>query len=102
MSLTLCFRVFRAASSPHWPAFKYQTLATWLQQRKRRRRATTQRKTPAKVRWLEAVVGQTADSRAGSSLSVQLPGGERLEITCTRQIPLAAALLGALEKAGAC
>ena len=81
---------------------KYQTLATWLQQRKRRRTATTKRKTPAKVRWLEAVVGKTADQGASSSLPVQLPGGARLEITSARQIPLAAALLRALEKAGAC
>ena len=81
---------------------KYQTLATWLQQRKRRRAATTQRKTPAKVRWLEAVVGQRADHGAGSSLLVRLPGGARLEITCAKQVPLAAALLRALEKAGAC
>ncbi len=81
---------------------KYQTLATWLQQRKRRRAATTRRKTPAKVRWLEAVVGQTADRGAGPSLPVHLPGGIRLEISSAGQIPLAAALLRALEKAGAC
>jgi hypothetical protein len=81
---------------------KYQTLATWLQQRKRRRAATTRRKTPAKVRWLEAVVGKTADHGTGPSLPVQLPGGTRMEITSARQVPLAAALLRALEKAGAC
>jgi hypothetical protein len=81
---------------------KYQTLATWLQQRKRRRAATTKRKTPAKVRWLEAVVGKTVDHGTGSSLPVQLPGGARLEITSPRQVPLATALLRALEKAGAC
>ena len=81
---------------------KYQTFATWVQQRKRRRAATSKRKTPAKVRWLEAVVGQRADHGAGSSLRVQLPGGARLEITGARQVPLAAALLRALEKAGAC
>ncbi len=81
---------------------KYQTLATWLQQRKRRRYATTRRKNPAKVRWLEAVVGKTADHQAGSSLPMQLPGGARLELTCAAQIPLAAALLRALEKAAAC
>ena len=77
---------------------KYQTFATWVQQRKRRRAATTKRKTPAKVRWLEAVVGQTAAHRTGPSLPVHLPGGIRLEISSARQIPLAAALLRALEK----
>jgi transposase-like protein len=78
---------------------KYQTFAAWVQQRKRRRAATTRRKTPAaKVRWLEAVVGQTADPSDGSSLSVHLPGGARLEISCARQIPLAVALVRELEK----
>jgi len=81
---------------------KYQTFATWVQQRKRRRAATIKRKTPAKVRWLEAVAGRPADPRAGSSLPLHLPGGARLEISCAKQIPLAAALLRALEKAGSC
>ena len=80
---------------------KYQTFATWVQQRKRRRAATTKRKTPAKVRWLEAVVGQAVDQRAGPSLPVHLPGGIRLEISSARQIPLAAALLRALGKSAA-
>ena len=80
---------------------KYQTLATWLQQRKRRRTATIKRKTPAKVRWLEAVVGQTTDPGTGPSLRVQLPGGARLESSGAKQIPLAAALLRALAKAAA-
>ena len=79
---------------------KYQTFATWVQQRKRRRAATTKRKNPAKVRWLEAVVGQT-DPGTGPSLRVQLPGGARLEISGAKQIPLAAALLRALAKAAA-
>jgi hypothetical protein len=80
---------------------KYQAFATWVQQRKRRRAATTKRKTPAKVRWLEAIVAQTADHRASLPLPVHLPGGIHLEISSTRQIPLAAALLRALEKSAA-
>ena len=84
---------------------KYQTFATWVQQRKRRRAAFSKTKTPqapaAQVRWLEAIVGQRADPRTGSSLPVQLPGGTRLEISNARQIPLAAALLRALEKSAA-
>ena len=77
---------------------KYQTFATWVQQRKRRRAATSKRKTPAKVRWLEAVVGQTADPSADSPLPLLLPGGARLEIACAAHIPLAVALLRELEK----
>jgi hypothetical protein len=81
---------------------KYQTLATWVQQRKRRRAVSTKRKTPkapaAKVRWLEATVGKVTDHCSGSSLPVQLPGGARVEISCSKQIPLAAALLRALVK----
>ena len=83
---------------------KYQTFATWVQRRKLRRAATpkTPKASTAKVRWLEAVVGKVAGHGAGSMLPVLLPGGARLEISCASQIPLAAALLRALEKAGAC
>ena len=86
---------------------KYQTFATWVQQRRRRTgRAAVPTKAPqdpgASVRWLEAVVGQTMDHGVGSSLVVQLPGGARLEIHNTSQAMLGAALLRAWEKAGAC
>jgi hypothetical protein len=81
---------------------KYQTFATWVQQRKRRRAVSTKGKTSkgpaAKVRWLEATVGKVTDHPSDSSLPVQLPGGARLEISCSKQIPLAAALVRALEK----
>lgn len=84
---------------------KYQTFATWVQQRKRRRAAASKGKTPkapaAQVRWLEAVVGQTTDPSAGPSLPVLLPGGARLEISCAKQIPLAVALVRELEKPSA-
>jgi hypothetical protein len=85
---------------------KYQTLATWVLQRKRRRVAISNGKNPnasvAKVRWLEATVGKVADHDGTSTLPVQLPGGAGLEISCAKQIPLAAALLRALEKAASC
>ena len=86
---------------------KYQTFATWVQQRRRRAgRARAPAKVPkdpgATVRWLEAVVGQTVESGTGSSLLVQLPGGVRREIHNTSQAMLGAALLRAWEKAGAC
>lgn len=80
---------------------KYQTFATWVQQRKRRRAAATKRKTPAQVRWLEATVGKADDHSGTSNLPVLLPGGARLELTCAAQIPLAAALVRALEKTAA-
>ena len=79
---------------------RYQTFATWVQRRKLRRAATpkTPKASTAKVRWLEAVVGKVAGHDAGSMLPVLLPGGARLEISCAAQIPLAAALVRALEK----
>ena len=84
---------------------KYQTFATWVQQRKRRRAGPSKGKIPKApaptVRWLEAVVGKTADPSADSSLPVHLPGGARLELTCAAQLPLAAALVRALEKSSA-
>jgi len=82
---------------------KYQTFASWRQQRKRRRAASTRRKTPAKVRWLEATVARVTERGEAGHLSVQLPGGTRLEISSARQLPLAVALLRELEKpAAAC
>ena len=81
---------------------KYQTFATWVQQRKRRSATSTKGKTSraptAKVRWLEAVVGKVTVPRADSSLPLQLPGGARLEISCAAQIPLAAALIRELQQ----
>jgi alpha-beta hydrolase superfamily lysophospholipase len=87
---------------------KYQTLASWMQRRRRRRDASAPvpaaQNPTATVRWLEAVVAQSASPAedGGSTLPVQLPGGARLEIARLDQVPLAAALLRALEKAGTC
>lgn len=81
---------------------KYQTFATWVQQRKRQRAVSPKGKTPkapaAKVRWLEATVGKVTDHDRVATLPVQLPGGARLEISCSKQIPMAAALLQALAQ----
>jgi hypothetical protein len=77
---------------------KYQTFATWLQQRRRQGQPAS--KPGDTVRWLEAVVEQ-AQSPAGSralSLVLHLPGGARLELADVKQAPLAAALLRALEQ----
>ena len=71
---------------------KYSTFAAWVQRYRRAKRPV--RKSP--LRLLEAVATQPAPVVV--PLQVQLPGGARLEISEAGQIPLAAALLGALEK----
>jgi transposase-like protein len=71
---------------------KYSTFAAWVQRYRRTKRPV--RKSP--LRLLEAVATQPAPVVV--PLQVQLPGGARLEISEASQIPLAAALLGALEK----
>ena len=83
---------------------KYQTFASWVQRRRRgpTARANTPGDPASTVRWLEAVVGTVADNQKDPALPLHLPGGTCLEISCAAQIPLAAALLRALEKAGAC
>ena len=100
---------------------RYSTFATWMQDRRRAVRArgghaggttlatrsssTKLAARPAEaVRWLEAVVGDPPAApgpqpqAVAKSLPVSLPGGARLEISDTGQVPLAAALLRALER----
>ena len=79
---------------------KYQTFATWLQ--KRRRAGQPSVKPAHTVRWLEAVV-ERAHTPGGKSplvLVVKLPGAASLEVSDLKQVPLAAALLRSLERAG--
>jgi transposase-like protein len=70
---------------------KYSTLAGWVS----RHRRAEGRDRVQPVRLLEAVV---APSTAAAALPVQLPGGAQMEIRQASQIPLAAALVRALEK----
>ncbi len=85
---------------------KYQTFASWMQERRRQRNATTKRQavksSASAVRWLEAVAGKTNGLWDGvgpaQMLLLHLPGNARLELTCATQIPLAVALVRALEK----
>jgi len=70
---------------------KYSTLAGWVHRYRRPKRPG--RRSP--VRLLEAVVGPAPLT---SVLQVQLPGGARLEIREAGQVPLAAALVRALEQ----
>lgn len=84
---------------------KYQTFATWAQQRRRRRKAVASAKppdtanAPKQVRWMEAVLEQAQPAMMDqnqSSLLLQLPCGARVEITNAKQVTLAAALVRAL------
>ena len=79
---------------------KYQTFASWLARRKSRRQAPSkhpaQRKPATPVRWLEASVQPAGASTTG--LLLQLPGGVRVQISNEHHIPLAAALVRALER----
>ena len=95
---------------------KYQTFATWVQQRRRPRRpcrpATRVEALPAPptptgaLRLVEAVVEhgrhQTAVVENAESLCVHLPGGARVEVRDARQAVLAAELLKALLPARPC
>lgn len=86
---------------------KYQTFASWVQQRRRKQgppHAAPAAAVPApqQLRWLEAVVaGAPGTDSAG--LCVQLPGGARLAVNTPGQAVLAAELLRALaQPATAC
>ena len=86
---------------------KYSTLAGWVAKRRRQGpagpRATSPAKSPAHVRWVEAVLDQAQGQPGRNSpvLTVQLHGGARLEIGQLNQVELAAALLRALERPSA-
>jgi transposase len=79
---------------------KYQTLATWLQRRKGRPRASakgrTKDKAAAQVRWLEGSIQSSVASCEG--LALQLPGGVRAHLSHPDHIAWAAALVRALDK----
>jgi hypothetical protein len=77
---------------------KYQTLATWLQ--KRRRQVKAPIKEANTVKWLEAVLEQTQNPgpQMASAIILRLPGGSQVEIADAKQIPLVAALVRELAK----
>lgn len=83
---------------------KYQTLASWLQRRRREREKVSPAVSPAgqpAVQWLETVIDQAQSTSplASSGLLVRLPSGATLEVAHLSQASLAAALLRAWEKA---
>jgi len=80
----------------------YQTFASWIQKRRRGRgdyekmregKSVRRRK---KMQWVEAVIG--GDSKPGKALSLELPGGIRLEIADEQQAILAGKLIRELGK----
>jgi hypothetical protein len=79
---------------------KYQTFAAWVARRKSRKQAHVRRRAHPKastpIRWLEASVQPAAASTTG--LLLQLPGGVRAQLLNPSHVPLAAALVRALEK----
>lgn len=83
---------------------KYQTFASWRQQRRQRgARAAQADNAPATdspLRWVEALFEGPAAcaGRSAAALQVHLPGGAHVEIADRAQAALAAELLRALAK----
>jgi hypothetical protein len=76
---------------------KYQTLATWLQKRRKQGNAIKSGRT---VKWLEAVVEQAQNpvAPAAASVVLRLPGGTQIELEDVKQVPMAAALVRELAR----
>lgn len=85
---------------------KYQTFASWRQQRRQTRARASQAAegsapaADAPLRWVEALLEGSAGCgrQSAAALQVHLPGGARLEIADRAQAALAAELLRALAK----
>ena len=83
---------------------KYQTFATWAQQRRRKRKTAAgakppvQAAAPKQLRWMEAVIEQAHPPAESNHLGLvlHLPCGVRVELTEVKQVPLAVALVRAL------
>jgi transposase len=81
----------------------YQTFASWMQKRRRLRgdyekmKAATKAKPQRKLRWMEAVV-DGGTGKPGKALSIQLPGGARLEIADEQRAILAGRLIRELGR----
>ena len=71
---------------------KYPTFASWVQQRRRARAES------GPVRWVEAAVPEPQRSCA---LTVQLPGGARVDVGDVEQAKMVAVLLRELAAGGA-
>jgi transposase-like protein len=79
----------------------YQTFATWVQARRKKRgdypRTPARPKVPA-ARWIEAVADAPVPASAGSSLVIELPGGASMRVGDAAQAALASRVLKALQK----
>lgn len=77
---------------------KYSTFAAWVQ----RYRRTKPRAVSKPVRFIEAVIGPNHSKQPASKggLIVHLPGAVRLELLSVAEVPVAAALIEALQKRG--
>lgn len=89
-------------SGPRFAALhgvKYQTLANWIQQRKRAAGAgPSGSPCPA---FLSLVPAQL-EASDGHTIEVLLPGGEKLIITAPEQVQLAVALIRELDRSRSC
>lgn len=75
---------------------RYQTFATWVQQRRKARGGGKEAEVN-RVRLVEVVPQATpSPARSQEGLQVHLPGGARLVITDAAQVPLAVQLIQAL------
>jgi transposase-like protein len=87
-------------SGPRFAALhgvKYQTLAGWLQ--KRRRKAVAQPRGlpgPALLSFVAAELREPTES--GNAMEIMLTGGTRISVSAPGQVRLAAALIRELEK----
>jgi len=81
----------------------YQTFASWIQKRRRTRgdyekmRVGKAVRRPKKMQWVEAVI-DGGPCRPGKALSIELPGGVRLEIADEQQAILAGRLIRELGR----
>jgi transposase-like protein len=77
---------------------KYSTFAGWVQ----RYRRTKPRVASKPVRFIEAVIGPKTSKEPASKtgLILHLPGSVRVELSSMAEVPLAAALIEALQKRG--
>lgn len=78
---------------------KYSTLAGWLQRYRRRKPKSR----PGRMRLLEAVIDPAGSAAltAPKGVVLHLPGQVRLELSSLADVPIAAALVQALQPAAA-
>jgi transposase-like protein len=74
---------------------KYQTFASWVQKRRRKRGQSGGSRSPS-LALVEAVAG--GPEQASETLMVELPGGAKVEMRGTEQAPAVAALIRELGK----